>query len=495
MRFLKKWDFFIAHASSDLPIAEKLYEYLKPCSVFLDSRNVEPGDDWDIQISSAQEMSTITVVLVSEKTNASYYERAEIATAISLARKDPDNYRVVPIFFSNNVTYGLNIKQGIKISDKVTIKDAADILIKLLYEKVSEDEGRAPIYYIVDESEECASDVMLNVSAYNDENQPPFYITNYEKNIIKINSNQPYVSIYNNGGPINAYYYDMQPFNWDYPNLDIKVVNNSNKTIFFTDIVLDIKESILDPSPVLIINNSIRNTHIPMKIELNNQGWGKARDLKARFRLIPSDSTDYNFSGPYPYEIFVGDIDSYGWIYFSEAFKKEGVDVEKFLELYSKRHTYENYESEKQLYLGKFKKECAVALGEFEFYGDTLTEKNKLFNIKFKTIVYLLMFECSAEFKDFSYQYPTTKIKYDGKNYQVRVPISQVLKPQEADRFNLKIGVDKSSLHKFQLKLLYNNNMEVKSPEIELRAFIPRTRSNYFREKSDEIRNIINSRD
>lgn len=82
--------------------------------------------------------------------------------------------------------------------------------------------------------------------------------------------------------------------------------------------------------------------------------------------------------------------------------------------------------------------------------------------------------ECSIGYMAFpTYQYDT-KIKCSGDNYQVRVPISQVLKPQEADRFTIKIGMDRSSLHKLHVKLLYNNNMMSKSQEIELRTFIPR---------------------
>ena len=67
----RQWDFFIAHAGADASIAAALYDLLSASSkVFLDSRSLELGDDWDGEIPKAQRQSFITVVLVSSRGDA-----------------------------------------------------------------------------------------------------------------------------------------------------------------------------------------------------------------------------------------------------------------------------------------------------------------------------------------------------------------------------------------------------------------------------------------
>jgi hypothetical protein len=76
----KDWDFFIAHAGPDKEIAEQLYDLLVPSArVFLDSRCLKLGDNWDEELGSAQDRALVTIVLVTDKTDDAYYQREEIA--------------------------------------------------------------------------------------------------------------------------------------------------------------------------------------------------------------------------------------------------------------------------------------------------------------------------------------------------------------------------------------------------------------------------------
>jgi hypothetical protein len=77
----RTWDFFVAHASADRELAEGLYELLSPqFRVFLDSRSLVPGDDWDQAIAQAQTESAISLILVSSNTENAYYQREEVAS-------------------------------------------------------------------------------------------------------------------------------------------------------------------------------------------------------------------------------------------------------------------------------------------------------------------------------------------------------------------------------------------------------------------------------
>jgi TIR domain len=135
----QRWDFFLAHAGPDQESAEALYESLaKDSQVFLDSRCLHLGDDWDTELAAAQRASLITVVLVSPNTPQAYYQREEVAAAITFARQDPETHRVVPIYLMNTegsageIPYGLRLKQGISVKSNTELDTAAVKLLGLL---------------------------------------------------------------------------------------------------------------------------------------------------------------------------------------------------------------------------------------------------------------------------------------------------------------------------------------------------------------------------
>ena len=133
------WDLFLAHAGPSSPEVECLYDELaSKCKVFLDSRCLIPGDDWDFKILEAQRQSRVSVVVVSDDTPESYYQREEIAAAIGMARNCPQTHRVVPVYLndrakgSDSLPYGLRIKQGISFKEKGGAQGVAAELLRLL---------------------------------------------------------------------------------------------------------------------------------------------------------------------------------------------------------------------------------------------------------------------------------------------------------------------------------------------------------------------------
>jgi hypothetical protein len=140
----QQWDIFIAHASPDQSAAEELYGYLakfehpRKLRIFLDTKSLRLGDDWDTNIAAAQRNSKVTVALVSSKTEGAFYQREEIAAAIALARKDKTNHRVVPIYLDDHaasdakVPYGLRLKHGISLSEAGSLEAVASRLEDLV---------------------------------------------------------------------------------------------------------------------------------------------------------------------------------------------------------------------------------------------------------------------------------------------------------------------------------------------------------------------------
>jgi hypothetical protein len=131
------FDFFIAHAGADRDMAEQLYDRLASSSVvFLDSKSLELGDDWDLKLREAHRASLITLILVSVNTDRAYYQREEIAAAIALAQSDK-GHRVVPIYLSSeaassdSVPYGLRLKHSATLSGSYGLGELTNTLLDL----------------------------------------------------------------------------------------------------------------------------------------------------------------------------------------------------------------------------------------------------------------------------------------------------------------------------------------------------------------------------
>ncbi|MFE9747809.1 toll/interleukin-1 receptor domain-containing protein [Saccharothrix saharensis] len=129
-----RWDFFIAYASPDRRAAETLHDLLSPVfRVFLDRRSLLPGDDWARRLSAAQGGAAVTLVLISPRTDAAYYQREEIARALDLARREDDPHRVVPVLLDApgdpvDLPYGLRLKHGVSVTDAGGLSGVADLL-------------------------------------------------------------------------------------------------------------------------------------------------------------------------------------------------------------------------------------------------------------------------------------------------------------------------------------------------------------------------------
>jgi len=135
----KKWDVFIAHAGADLGPAGELFRVLEPkARVFLDAVRLRLGDNWDAELAAAQRDALVTVVLVSQRTDAAFYQREEIAAAIQMARNDPQSHRVVPVYLDEasaaRPPYGLSIKHGVRLEPNADMSVLAQQLTDLVRE-------------------------------------------------------------------------------------------------------------------------------------------------------------------------------------------------------------------------------------------------------------------------------------------------------------------------------------------------------------------------
>lgn len=98
-----RYEVFIAYASADAEYAGKLRSLLVADGnrVFRDREGLIPGDSWPRKLKEAQRDSLVTVVLVSDRSDPSYFRREEIVQAIRLAQEEGIR-RVVPVYLTGD---------------------------------------------------------------------------------------------------------------------------------------------------------------------------------------------------------------------------------------------------------------------------------------------------------------------------------------------------------------------------------------------------------
>lgn len=475
------WDFFIAHCSIDVKEAEEMYSYLeKSARVFLDSKNLKLGDDWDIELANAQQCSAITLVLVSSKTEKAYYQREEIASAIALARDENSQHRVIPIYLDNvkDVPYGLRLKQGLKISKNLSIEEAVNILLNEFVDLLGNPRQKVNSD---NQSVLCKSeDINLNVSNYNYND----YKSNMINDCVKIEPDYWYLKLCKRGGTIKDIDYLWEPFNVDLPSLDFKIVNNSKNTIFLSDVVFDIRESKLDPSPVIYISYDKCQSNA-RHIRLHNDGWGEVKNFELKLLSIPPQKAEgYNIKNcSFTHDLLIGDFTDSINVDITNVLKDSGIDLDKIDNILKQSIDY-NYKMESIIpYLGEYRKGYAKILGVMEFDGEQVNRDTRRYRIFFETEVFIYNSYNSFLPEPPSYVYKT-KFEVEGNDYQCQVPISHVLKPGEADRFIITIGMEKSSEHIFDVRVLYNdNNVMCCNKSFDLLSFIPRSKAGFLMDK------------
>lgn len=324
-----------------------------------------------------------------------------------------------------------------------------------------------------------ASEIFVSIAPFQQKHQISFkniekefcleYI--YKRNNISlhISPSMEYLAKLNSGKLITQISYLWEPFNWYLPSFDIKLVNNSDKTLYVTDILFKSINSTLDPSPVLIMPTPSGCANA-RHILIVNDGWGKMQNLRVRLSAGPINRCEeIDFSTvTLSHELFIGDVD-----------RKVNIDISNILldyglisslddlypaknTLYKHRVTYENHKSD-----------FTEVYGEFIYEGVDFNGRIKKYVNKFKAIVYLYEWNLEDAPAPPSYYYDV-KFKTDKKGYSVYKSVSQVLKPKGYDRFVVTIGLEKSSYHEFDMQIITNLGTYT-FPKISLLAFVPRS--------------------
>jgi hypothetical protein len=308
-------------------------------------------------------------------------------------------------------------------------------------------------------------------------------------NSIAINPSMEYLNRFQNGGPISGLNFWWSFFKWQFPKLDLKIINNTNKTVYFTNAIFKIDSSSLDTWPILVIKENQNNI---MKFELINEGWGEIRNCMIKYNIAPLNQS-ISFDGPYSHELYIGNFMESKIVDLSSALLGMGVDVPELIKCNEDwnciRHSIYLEESRLKDALGPFNECDVLVFGEMIYSGVNNENDIQTKSLKFSTRVSLIKSGPGAPIPP-SYYYQIM-LDIDKNNYEISLPISQAIKAGETDRFNIAIGAKKSSLHVFKLKLIYNDNQSLSSPELKLRIIIPRSQADLLYNKLNQVEGTI----
>ncbi len=252
-----------------------------------------------------------------------------------------------------------------------------------------------------------------------------------------------------------------------YPNLDIRLVNNSDETIFFQKAVIEVVRSFTDTEPLLYLEEFAN-----LSLIFLNDGWGDIQNATVKFNLFsPSEAPQQNASYRFQENLSFNsegryNLDLKRQIGELAGVKMVGLDAAQLSKVCN------------NLNQNGFGYVTAVGKVDYSFW-DALSNQNVQRTLPFTSTINMFNELGADESSSFQYE---TMLRTSGENYKVDVNLSQSLKPTEVDRFNILLGSEKSSYHLFKIKLFFNNNKFIETEPIDLHILMPRSYQPYLKE-------------
>lgn len=271
-------------------------------------------------------------------------------------------------------------------------------------------------------------------------------------NSVNVSPQLPYLDAVRKGNPVWAIPYMWQPFRWLPLNLDFKFLNQGTETLYLTALTLHVKRSIANREPILFLKHG---TCFPC-LSISNDGWSQIREPSLQIAIHEASDTP-SFPDDLPIAVLIDEFDEYLELDLTEQFKSLGVDVDAVI----RRSPNPS--------LGPFQSRVVFIFGQLKFIDEAGESKVFRFGTDMRIDAPLL-----GMYGPPTYEYQT-RLQIDGEDYVRSVPISQVLKTGESDRFLLQLDVDRSSFHELEISVESNLGTIAISKPIQVSLFVPRS--------------------
>ncbi|MCP4407388.1 MAG: hypothetical protein GY807_06430, partial [Gammaproteobacteria bacterium] len=101
------------------------------------------------------------------------------------------------------------------------------------------------------------------------------------EDILMISYEMPYLSLVDQGGPVEGMdVWWNEPFTWEFPELSVKIANNTESTLLITEAVIEVSSSEIDMNPIIFIEETLFDVGY---FKITNYGWGPAKNVTISF--------------------------------------------------------------------------------------------------------------------------------------------------------------------------------------------------------------------
>jgi hypothetical protein len=309
---------------------------------------------------------------------------------------------------------------------------------------------------------------------------------------LKISYTMGYIEAFENGGPIFPLRYQKSSrcaFDWGYPVLDVQVFNSTPTTIFLTEAIVDVSEAKSVNRPLLTIKEDTQ-ARFAGEMRLVNESWQPLFNVKLAFNVVPGRQSQYIQADSFGHEVHIESIADEHSIDLSSIFASEGVDVETICGLdgdwasedqfdaklpngTTRTFTRDEFSAFWDSLYGRFTDKLASLIGIVSMDG---VETASRIDVAFVAHVYLENKNRFGLPKPSSAHYDG-KLHFSTSSYRKSIHLSQEIKPQEADRFTLRLAIQGTGIFKFALELKDIVGNIVFSSPIHLEGFVPHSRA------------------
>ena len=407
-----------------------------------------------------------------------------------------DRISVALMLFLTSAILGLS-SCGKKSEGTGNVNESKASMIPLPGQEVSNDSGQLKI------------DVPIIVNVLNtvDEESLPGVYGKYKlkketDQTIVIDEDYPYLSKYMSGkrfeAPMEAIF-DAGVNVFTNLQLSLDIVNNTDENIDITQLEIKVDESKLDSIPMIYICTTEDRSNT---ITFVNDSWFNWGDMTFSYSILKEGE---NFDGKYKKKKKIAHFEGEKIVDLLPDLTEMGYDLPNAITELKKIYAQEGArgelvweEDEYYAYLlcatnkqdPDFERINSVFrpfslqkdrmddyIGMAQLYGTLSFSKSK-FKVDFKANISL---STSGGFGATSYESDkfNVKLKTEGKDYTLKYPYATVIKPGGSEYVRIVISADKSSRHKFHIVARNNNNLNIRSKDVDLYFYLPKSRKDF----------------
>lgn len=278
--------------------------------------------------------------------------------------------------------------------------------------------------------------------------------------------------------------------------LSLDIINNSGYDLDISKMEITVSESRPDSIPIIFICTEETNSNT---ITFINDSWFDWKEFYFSYTLLKDGET---FNGTYEKTEKIPYFDNKYVHNLLPALAEKGYDLKKVISKikeFEKKYGYEkmgfgmiDYYDDEFLYFG-FDEEYPYSEEIKNIFSPFGISENLYGDISGKAILYgKLSFERPKFSREFisDISLSTTgefgagsievdnfnvKLRTSGKDYKMVYPYTTVIKPGGTEFVRLNLGYIPSSWHKFHIDILNNNGIPVRSKEITLHNYMPKS--------------------